>query len=62
MFPPNKTIHVDTLIDSLYPTRQTHTCELSCSEDNLNVVVIFLERTLASEKPNEKSIISAIMA
>lgn len=38
------------------------TCDESCSDDSLNVVTIFLARTLASEKPNEKSEISAISA
>lgn len=38
------------------------TCELSCSEDNLKVDTIFLERALASENPNENSMISAIIA
>lgn len=38
------------------------TCELSCSEDSLNVVTIFLAKTLASEKPNENNDISAIRA
>lgn len=38
------------------------TWELSCSEDSLKVVVIFLASTLASLKPKEYSEISAIMA
>jgi len=38
------------------------TCEDSCSEESLNVVTIFFARTLASEKPNENSEISAMSA
>lgn len=38
------------------------TWELSCSEESLKVVVIFLERTLASLNPNEYNEISAIIA
>lgn len=41
---------------------EDETWELSCSEDSLKVLVIFLERTLASLKPNEYREISAIMA
>lgn len=36
------------------------TCELSCSEDSLKVVVIFFAKFLASAKPKEKRLISAI--
>ena len=38
------------------------TCELSCSEESLKVVVIFLAKAFASEKPNENRLISAISA
>ena len=37
-----------------------HTCELSCSDDNLKVVTILRANNLASAKPKEKSEISAM--
>ncbi len=37
----------------LYSCHKSQTCELSCSEDSLKVLVIFLDKNLASLKPNE---------
>lgn len=50
-------------LDSLLSVQQNKlTCELSCSDDSLNVVVIFLARPLASENPKENKLISAMSA
>ena len=43
-------------------TLKCFTCELSCSDESLNVVVIFFAKTFASENPNENKLISAIRA
>ncbi len=37
------------------------TCELSCSEESLNVVTIFKDSFLAPENPKENNMISAII-
>jgi len=42
--------------------KKENTCVLSCSEQSLKVVVIFLERLFAFTKPYENNDISAIRA